>query len=168
MRYALIIEGCVKNVVEAPDTALFDEFVVVGEPASLTASVGDLWDGASFALPIGTVEEARALRYEQIDRRTGDILAAGFAYAGQTFSLSVEAQTNLHRMDSFKTQLSPVEYPTIDDAAQITLNTPNDIASFVLAGVGTVSAALIGSNQVKKAVRAATTIAAVLAVVDPR
>jgi len=116
-----------------------------------------------------TLEEARSRRIAEIDARTDELTAGGFAYGPLKFSLSLESQARLQFMYSAKELLGyPVVYNALDDSASVSLGTPEEVALFALTAVGTLRMFLDSGTELKQMVREATTTAEVLAVVDPR
>ena len=122
---------------------------------------------------IPTLEEAKASKSEAIDRRTIELIAAGFTYAGATFSMSASAQqgwTSLGAAHSLGLTSFPMlistqqglEYSLVDAAACVAF-----LAACVAFQVDPTKPQQWGRN-LKDEVAQCATVAAVDAVNDPR
>ena len=121
----------------------------------------------------GTLGVYKAAKIRDIDRRTDELIDAGFVFppGGQTFSLSDKAQAKLNGAFAARNEPEftyPKEWNTKDDDGTYVLADANAVRSFYLTAVGTVSAHLESGTVLKKQVNAATTTAEVDAVVDTR
>lgn len=111
----------------------------------------------------------RAEKYENIDKKTQEIIAQGFTYNSKTFSLSANAQTTYLGMYNARSVLTyPITVNTIDDTDTQDLADETEVTDFYNAGVAAVRAALDGGTALKAQVTNATTEALVEAVVDNR
>ena len=113
-------------------------------------------------------------KYAQIDVRTRELIAQGFEFpaaSGQIFSLSSEAQRNIHWMETSRDLLEftyPVSWNTLDDAGVLSISDSATAHNFFLAALSAYRGHLDSGTDLKDSVRAAITIAAVNAVVDSR
>lgn len=113
--------------------------------------------------------DAKAGRLNEIDAKTTEVIARGFAYDKKTFSLSSSAQSTLSNTFIAREMLTyPVRWNTLDDLDAHNLVDANDVTAMYAAGVTAVRAALDGGTALKDLVRAATTMEALGAIVDPR
>lgn len=115
--------------------------------------------------------KAKKLKYKAIDKRTDELIAAGFTYGGKQFSLAATAQMKMvgtHEVKDDPALTYPIEWNTIDDNDTISLADATDLHNFYLTGVGTMRATLDSGTALKGLVRVATTKAEIDAVVDPR
>ncbi len=138
------------------------------ELASYKASLQDAYDawydGASLPL-------YKERKFVSIDKRTGELIAAGFTFAGKQFSLSTNAQntfTGLYAIRDEPALSFPVKVNTLDDDGFVELTEPDDVRQFYLTAVSTYRAHLDAGTALKDAVRAATTSAELDAIKDPR
>lgn len=114
---------------------------------------------------------AKKNKISEIDTRTSELIASGFSFAGQQFSLAQTSQLNLLGMDLAKDDPAityPIYYNTLSDDGSVALNNATDIHNFYLTALGTKRAYLDSGTGLKDAVRAAITVAEVDAVVDNR
>jgi hypothetical protein len=112
----------------------------------------------------------KAKRYGEIDLKTQALIAVGFTYDSNQFSLSLPAQHNWHGllMAADKTWVTfPFVISTIDNN-EYTLPTVAACNQFVRDGFDVVKGHLESGRSLKKQVFDATTKAAVDAVVDNR
>ena len=106
-----------------------------------------------------------------IDTRTAELIDQGFSYSSKTFSLSLASQSMLEGSYPVKNHVSltyPIVWNTIDDLDTISLADATDLENFYLTALGTFRARRDSGTTLKDQVRAASTIAAVDAVVDSR
>lgn len=110
-------------------------------------------------------------KFDAIDDRTEALIAEGFVYTGKRHSLSQNAQTTytgLYAVRAEAALIYPVKVNTIDDADFSQLANAAEVQIFYLTAVGTYRAHLDSGTALKDTVRAATTAAAVAAVIDVR
>lgn len=139
---------------------------IADDPTAFRIVTGELHDRTG-PVPLDLVTE-RSRRWAEIDTRTADLIAAGFVFDGHTFSLSASAQMNwTNLMISAALLPYPVAVSTADDG-QYTLPTTGAVQAFYATGIGAVKAILDAGRVLKLAVGAATTKAAIDAVVDNR
>lgn len=109
----------------------------------------------------------KQMRYGEIDLGTGTLIAAGFTYDSQTFSLSVAAQTNWNTLKDSESEFTwPVEVSTLDNNAYDL--TAANLSAFWTAGKDAIKGHLDSGRALKKSVFDAADTAAVDAVVDSR
>lgn len=107
------------------------------------------------------------LRYNEIDSKTETLIAAGFTYDSQTFSLSVHAQANWNTLKDSETDFTwPVEISTKDN--NVYDLTQANLSTFWIAGRDAVKGHLDSGRALKKSVFDAVDEVAVDAVVDTR
>ncbi len=130
-----------------------------------------------------TVDAARLSGYKTakvtaVDAKTDELIALGFTFDSMQFSLSLGAQMKMVGTHQIKDALAltyPINWNSIDDEDVYAIGAGTDHAAdaaildaFYLTGLGTLRAHLDSGTALKDSVRAATTIAAVDAVVDSR
>jgi len=124
--------------------------------------------------PVLTLDEAKVAKVAEIDAKTDSFIDQGFEYppaSGVYFSLSLPAQSKLMALEIIKDDpvtAYPIEYNSKNDKAKHSMADANDAHNFFLQALGTVRAYLDSGTALKDAVRAATTVAEVEAIVDPR
>jgi hypothetical protein len=115
----------------------------------------------------------KVIRLEQIDARTEELIAQGFTHAGKNFSLSIAAQikwTGAYELRAFFTAADafPFIVNTIGDDEAYSVTDEAELAQIYQTIGVTVLTVLGGDAALKIAVRAATTVAELNAVVDTR
>jgi hypothetical protein len=115
----------------------------------------------------------KAVRFAEIDAKTGALIDAGFEYpasSGDFYSLSVHAQITLIGANQNRALLSyPVRFNRRNDGSGfIDIANQGDLNTFFLTALGTVRACLDAGTAVKDQVRAATNKAELDAVEDNR
>lgn len=106
-----------------------------------------------------------------IDKRTGELIAAGYVVAAKTFSLSKNAQLNLlgiHGSKDSPALTYPIKYNTKDDQDTHIINNSAELETFFLTALGTKKAHLDSGTVLKDSIRAAIDRAGVDAVIDNR
>ena len=117
------------------------------------------------------LQEYKALRFKEIDDRTGGLISNGFTYKGLVFSLSQNAQINILGMDSTRDDAAityPIEYSTIDDLAHYSVTDATDLHSMYLTALGTKKYFVDTGTVLKDAIRAAVDEAEVELIIDNR
>lgn len=115
---------------------------------------------------------AKAKKNEEIDRRTGELIVTqGFAFDGQTFSLSLEAQSSWEGIGIAKEPMNtaamfPFPITARGDAEYELAYT--DVDGFLMAGLTVVATHKASGRALKALVLAAADVAAVDAVEDNR
>jgi len=117
------------------------------------------------------LENLKEFRYNQIDKRTVEIISAGFTFDGKLFSLSAQAQNNWTNIKSQKEVfnamgLFPIQVSTKDSDVYFLQYT--DVDAFWGAGMVAVKTPYNIGGNLKKSIFDATTIAEVDAVIDNR
>lgn len=170
----------VETWVHNPDLSAVD-----GVPLKYWKLTGDVFSemdqGDKDAVDAATLPALKESRYLEIDTRTTELIEAGFAYNGNVFSLSRQAQSNLLGVQAsinkasrkgvlaqFEAAVFPLTFNTLDDSARIDIATVNEFDTFFDTAFGTGKAHLESGTSLKEGVRSATTKAAVDAVVDTR
>lgn len=103
----------------------------------------------------------------EIDKKTSDLISVGFTFNGNVFSMSSDAQRNWMGLKQFSSSLSfPINVSTIDDG-EYSLKL-SDLDTFVLTAIGTVQTHIDSGRALKVAVKNATTVAELDAIVDAR
>lgn len=114
-----------------------------------------------------SLANAKAAKVLGIDRRTREIIALGFAFDGQHFSLSAQAQTNWLGLISLQALFTwPVNVTTNTDTAYSLEQA--SLPAFVGTGCATIGAAIGSGRALKIAANAAASKDELDAVVDPR
>lgn len=127
------------------------------------ASAPTLLLGAGLALA-----DYQALKCAAIDARTQQIVAGGFAFGGAQFNLATTDQLNLTALFSFSANLTfPVGFTTTNNGA---FSIPDAATLRQMAGtaLSAIRSAVDAGRALKVQVLAATSTAAVDAVVDSR
>jgi len=117
------------------------------------------------------LQQYKDFMFEQIDIKTGALIAAGFAFDAQTFSLSLAAQSNWSNIKTNKAVFSgaalfPLQISTIDN--NIYMLAEVDVDNFYMAGLTAVKTAYTGGSDIKKQVFDAVDIAALDLIEDNR
>jgi hypothetical protein len=122
-----------------------------------------------------TLDSVKTRWFFQIDRRTSELIAEGFTFAAKTFSLNITAQAALLGMmcainnPTLAPMLTwPVNWNTKDDFNYHAIPDAATFETFYITAMGTYRNWLDTGTALKDQVRAATTIAEVEAIVDPR
>jgi hypothetical protein len=116
-----------------------------------------------------SLDNYKTLRYNEIDAKSGQLIDAGFTYAGKTFSLSQNAQINLLALEVDKNSMQyPIEWNTIDDADKYYIVDATDATNFHLTSLNVVKTILDSGTALKDQIRAAVDKAQVDAVIDNR
>lgn len=147
-----------------------------GSYVNVAGDVCEVWIDATQAeidalVASHPLRAAKAAKFSAIDRRTGQLISAGFAFAGRQFSLSTEAQSRLMGLNQIREDpnvVYPVKWNTIDDAGTYILANATDVINFYLTAIGTYRYHLDKGTALKDQVRAAATVAEVDAVTDTR
>lgn len=132
------------------------------------ASIQEAYDAWRDVVDLPTLKEEK---FAAIDKRTGELIEAGFLFGGKRHSLSQKAQTTYTGLYAVRAEplLSyPVKVNTLDDSGSTLLGSAADVQAFYLTAVGTYRAYLDAGTALKDAVRAATTVAEVAAIADGR
>lgn len=107
-------------------------------------------------------------RLRAVDQKTQELIDAGFSFAGQTFSLSSDAQINWTNMFIAKTLLSfPLEISTRDSGTH-TIADGDVVTNFYATGIAAVNAHLDSGRSIKQQLIQAQTQEELDAVVDGR
>lgn len=123
------------------------------------------------AVDLADLPDIKAVKYLEIDKRTGELIAAGFFYAGFQFSLSTEAQSRLMGLNQVRDHpmiTYPVKWNNLDDTHVYNLANADEVLTFYLTAVGTYRTHVDSGTALKQQVRDAANKAAVDAVVDNR
>jgi len=147
-----------------------DQFMVEAEPddeAAIRAVVAE-HTGTEHRLPV-----LQAQRVLEVDLRTDELIAGGFQFppgAGAYFSLNITAQ--LRMLGMFQMRANPDIYPvmwnSLDDTSVFTIPDQATAEAFHLTAAATIQGTVNSGTTIKDAIRAATTIEELDAVVDPR
>lgn len=122
----------------------------------------------------GTEQDLQRVKYQraqEIDRRTDELIAAGFDFAGQRFSMSLNAQsraTNVFILRDSGMIPYPIEWATLGDDGVISLDGPEMVAAFYGTGIAALRSVVGSGIKLKSAVNAASNANEVLAVEDSR
>ena len=113
------------------------------------------------------LSDLKATRVLEIDARTREIIADGFAFDGQQFSLSAQAQTNWLGLISLQSMFTWPVNVTTNANTEYALAQAN-INAFVGTGCATIADAIGSGRALKISVNAATNQTELDAVVDSR
>jgi len=117
------------------------------------------------------LEAAKQKRYAEIDAHTDELVAQGFIFAGKVFSLEPDAQTNIIGLDMARNEAAmvyPINYGARNSGDYLTIPDAATMHGLYLTALGTKRAWLDSGQSLKVAIFETTTVAAALAVVDPR
>lgn len=117
------------------------------------------------------LSESKTRKYNRIDKRTDELIAAGYTYDSKTFSLTPTHQVRLVGLFAVRDDAAltyPVKLNTKNNNNYVELATSADIRSIYLTALATLRGHLDSGSALKDAVRDATTVAEVAAVVDNR
>lgn len=120
---------------------------------------------------LNDLDDLKAYRFKQIDRKTGELVSAGFSYGGKTFSLSANAQINILALDETRNDPAltyPIEYNTINDLDSYSVVDADDLHNMYLTALATKKGIIDSGTTIKQQIRDAVDIAAVNAIVDNR
>jgi len=118
---------------------------------------------------VDALAAAKEAKFDEIDRRTDELINLGFTFGGDTFSLKQDTLPTLNGLWNARAAITyPVKYNTSDNSSFVLLNNSTDVESFYFSAVGTFRSREDSGTILKDAVRAATTVAQVDAIVDPR
>lgn len=113
--------------------------------------------------------EYKAYRIEQINTKTGELVALGYTYKGYTFPLSSNAQDNLLGMITAKDYLTyPINLNNIDDTAIYQIQNVADLTNLYLTALATKKARLDSGTALKSQINAAVDELAVSQIIDNR
>lgn len=147
------------------------ECVVKAEPDLSAAEVAALDEVVAAISPWDILKKTR---FKEVDVRTGELIDQGFEFpptSGNIFSLSDHAQKNLLGMKTMMTDplfTYPVKWNTRDDSSVYSILDEATAALFYATAVGTMRSHLDSGTAIKNQIRAATTEAEVLEVIDTR
>ena len=116
-------------------------------------------------------QEYKALRFKEIDERTGELVLNGFSYAGKVFSMSMNAQINIEALNSSRNDPAityPIEYSTLDDNDNYFVQDATDIHNMYLTALGTKKSYVDSGTVLKDAIRAAINAVEVSQIIDNR
>ena len=123
------------------------------------------------AVDAARLPELKVAKSAAIDARTAELIAQGFAYDGEVFSLSLCAQSNLEGIYPVRNEAGvswPIQWSTLDNAAVYSIPDAAAFEAFYFAALGTKRARLDSGNALKAQVAAAASKAEVDAVEDNR
>jgi len=110
----------------------------------------------------------KEVRYQEIDKRTRELITVGFVHATKTFSLSEQAQSKWHGKYNARADVTfPFDVATIDNDAH-TVADGAEAKTMYLLVVNTVNGHIESGGALKKSIFDAVDKAAVDAVVDTR
>lgn len=113
-----------------------------------------------------TLQELKDMRYHDIDGTTQYIIAQGFTFAGNTFSLSYNAQINWTNLMILPEAAFPINISTMDE--NIYVLTFAERQNFYLAAAAAKSTPLFSGSALKSQVHNCADEACVNAIVDNR
>ena len=108
-------------------------------------------------------------RIDEINERTGELIALGYSYSGLQFPLSDHAQTNLLGIYTVKEFLTyPIEWNNINDTAVYNITDATAVTNIFLTALSTKKASLDSGTALKQQIEACTTYLEVQAITDNR
>jgi hypothetical protein len=111
---------------------------------------------------------ARDDAFKRIDRRSDELIQAGFSFEGSVFSLSVEAQVRFTAMLMLADALPyPLAINSLDDRSAVSLVSGDHTRAFCMAALGHVKGVVDTGSAQKELVRGMGETE-LLAYVDPR
>lgn len=147
----------------------FQEVLGDGEPGG---TVHGMLCAACSRLDITeSLEVIKRAKVNAIDERTDALIASGFSFASKQFSLSLFSQNKIigtHQIKDDAALVYPIRWNTLDDEDAIEIADATQLDGFYKTALGTIRARLDSGTALKDQVRAATTIADVIGVVDNR
>lgn len=148
-------------------TIAFSESLTPEEESTLNATV--------FAhRSIGALEAAKQSKFDNVERRTQELIDQGFEFppeSGYLFPTDDDMKITLGALYAARDEpyiQYPVTWATMDREHSIDLLSASDVTAFYLTGLAYIRACKDSGMTVKAAIIAATTIAEVSAIVDPR
>jgi len=158
------------------------EFVISDEePTVLPDNPTDTLRAGSVSITVTDIRQAdgtkivaslinyKGLRYIEIDKRTGELISAGFTYATKQFSLSLNAQINISALNQSKDLLTyPVNYNTLNDEDEYDVIDATDMGNMYMTALATKKGMIDSGTALKQQIRAAIDEAGVDAVIDNR
>ena len=114
---------------------------------------------------------AKMEKTNSIDARTKELIELGFSFNAKQFSLSLPAQSKLTAAFLLRDEVAfvyPAEWNSLDDLSTQVIADAAEMATFYWTAIGTIRAYLDSDTGFKNAVRSATTVEEVDAVVDNR
>lgn len=158
-----------QEIADSGFVAGFDGITIRGDEIVVSGSVVDqagldalILNHSTYSLP-----RARAAKVAAVDARTREIIAAGFSFDGNSFSLSQQAQMNWLGLVTLQDLFAWPMGVTNDADATYTLSHEN-LIPFIAAGSGVVAAAVGSGRALKVAANAAANQGELDAVVDAR
>lgn len=156
----ILAADCVSN---------FNGIIAAGDRLEIFCAVTDqeTLDAIVHAHVAISLDDNKAVRIIQIDKRTDAIIAAGFLYDGNTFSLSTQAQMNWMGLYTLKDlQTWPIGVTTAaNETYQLALL---NLVAFIATGSQVIKNAVGSGRALKIAINAATTQEELDAIVDTR
>ncbi len=139
-----------------------------GIPSSAQISALDAIMAAHGPVPI-----LQGSRYREIDKRTEQLIRAGFTYRvdgnDETFSGSDAAQRSLTAAYAGRDLVAyPLKWLTADDSVSLSIADATELATFYTVALGAMLAHRASGSTLKEAVRAAGTEDAINLIVDSR
>jgi hypothetical protein len=108
-------------------------------------------------------------RSEEINTRTGELIAEGYIYNGLTFPLSSNGQINLTAIFSTRDFIPyPVTFNNIDDTETYNIVDATDVFNLYMTALGTKKSHLDSGTALKIQIENSTTDAEIAAIIDNR
>lgn len=113
--------------------------------------------------------EYMTFRSEEINTRTGELIAQGYIYNGITFPLSSNGQINLTAIFSTREFIPyPVTFNNIDDTEIYNIIDATDVFNIYMTALGTKKSHLDSGTALKIQIENCTTDAEIAAIIDNR
>jgi hypothetical protein len=108
-------------------------------------------------------------RSEEVNTRTGELIAQGYSYSGLIFPLSSNGQINLTAIFSTRDFIPyPVTFNNIDDTKIYNIVDASDVFNIYMTALGTKKAHLDSGTALKIQIESSTTDAEIAAIIDNR
>ena len=120
---------------------------------------------------IASLPNYKWLRYNEIDRKTNELISNGFTYASTSFSLSTPGQINILALDETRDDPAlsyPIEYNASDNLTVYYIPDSTDLHSMYLTALATKKSILDSGTSLKQQITNAQTESEVDAIIDNR
>jgi len=115
------------------------------------------------------LEALKVQRRKEIDKRTTELVADGFEFAGITFSASVESQARIMAcVIAGANAPFPIRWMSKDDTEYYDVEDADTMAAFYATGLGTLKDKIDLGTNLKIQINAATSVEMVNSIEDPR
>jgi hypothetical protein len=133
--------------------------------------LGEMTQAEKDVVDATNLPASKTIRFNQVDQRTGELIAQGYTFSGKVFSLSENAQTNILALYTTKDHTAliyPISYSTINDTEGFSVVDAATVEQMYLTALGTKRSRLDSGTALKDQIRAAATKAVLDAIIDNR